>query len=333
MKTTQVYVTNYCVPCENRCKYCLLSYNGRESGVDYKRSEAYAKKFYDWIKENRPDLTFIFYWGYSMEHPGLLEAIDFCKSIGSPMGNFLQFDGMKFRSEDEIRDLLLNIKEHGIRLIDLTFYGTEEYHDRFAARKGDYAYMISILKVANQVGMPVTVDVPVSHENADQLDALMEKMEQYKTENLRFFVPHAEGRGVLLEGVRFSRADYEALSEKVKSRFNTNKFKTEKEWVNGEESFKTENRAVALTLTPENIELFEQMNFAETICYLEQLDEDYYDAVPSMDELIKRYGDGESELFYSSRDLYLRYQRMYIKEHNLNIYDVNDERQCFSRRF
>ena len=106
MKTTQVYVTNYCVPCENRCKYCLLSYNGIESGVDYKRSEAYAKKFYDWIKENRPDLTFIFYWGYAMEHPGLLEALDFCKSIGSPMGNFLQFDGMKFRSEDEIRDLL-----------------------------------------------------------------------------------------------------------------------------------------------------------------------------------------------------------------------------------
>lgn len=333
MKTTQVYVANYCVPCENRCKYCLLSYNGRENGVDYKRSEWFAKRFYEWIKENRPDLTFVFYWGYSMEHPRLAEAIEFCKTIGSPLANFLQFDGMKFRTEEEIRELLVQLKEHGVELIDLTFYGTEEYHDKFAARKGDYAYMMLVLKVANEVDLPVTVDVPLSRENAGQLEAFIEEIEKYKTKSLRFFVPHAEGRGVLLDEVRLSLADYENLSEKVKSRFNANRYKTEKDWVLGENNFDLESRAVALVLTPENIEQFEQMDFLDVICYLEKLDEDYYNVIPPMEELIKLYGDKESELFYSSRDLYLRYQRMYIKEHNLELYDINDERQCFSRRF
>ena len=81
MKTVSINVMNLCVPCENRCRYCLLSYDGKVSGVAYARSEAYAKRFYEWLKVNRPDLSFLFGFGYSMEHPELLHAIDFCQSI------------------------------------------------------------------------------------------------------------------------------------------------------------------------------------------------------------------------------------------------------------
>lgn len=45
MQTVSINVMNLCVPCENRCRYCLLSYDGRVNGVDYKRSERYAKYF------------------------------------------------------------------------------------------------------------------------------------------------------------------------------------------------------------------------------------------------------------------------------------------------
>lgn len=86
MQTKSVYVMNLCVPCENRCRYCLLSYNGKTNGVDYKRSEAYVKRFYDWIQEHRPELSFVFGFGYSMEHPNLFEAIEFLQKIGSPTG-------------------------------------------------------------------------------------------------------------------------------------------------------------------------------------------------------------------------------------------------------
>lgn len=59
------------------------------------------------FQEDRPDLPFLFGLGYSMEHPNLLEAIDFCRSIGSATGEFLQFDGMKFCSRADL-------KNHGI---------------------------------------------------------------------------------------------------------------------------------------------------------------------------------------------------------------------------
>lgn len=332
MKTVSINVMNLCVPCENRCRYCLLSYDGRVNGVEYKRSEAYAQRFYEWLRENRPDLSFLFGFGYSMEHPNLLEAIDFCRSIGSATGEFLQFDGMKFRTDTELEELLHQLQGHGIELIDLTFYGTESYHDRFAARAGDYRLMINTLKQANRVGLDVTVSIPITHENAPQLDELIAELEQYRTQRISCFVPRGEGRGRLLDPIRFSKADYKKLSENVRKRINTNRFKTEKEWI--QSGFPVnEKRVLTVTLTPENVDSFEGMSFEETIAYLEKLDDDYYSAIPTVEELPKIYGDPDGERYYSARDLYLNYQRRYIADHGIEIYDINDERQCFSRRF
>ncbi len=323
---------NLCVPCENRCRYCLLSYDGKINGVDYQRSENYASRFYIWLKKNRPDLSFLFGFGYSMEHPKLLEAIDFCRSIGSASGEFLQFDGMKFRTEQELKLLLTQLKEHGIRLINLTFYGTENYHDRFAARVGDYRLMILTLAMANKVGFDVSVGIPLTHENARQADDLIFELNRYRTKQITCFIPHGEGRGRLLDTVRLTAKDYDELSDDVRNRINRNRFKTESEWLRY--GFNVpQNRTLTVTLTPENIEYFENLPFDETIAYLEKLDDDYYKAVPPVEELARQYGNSEGDRFFSERDLYLHYQYRYLSEHHIDVYDINDERQCFSRRY
>lgn len=332
MKTVSVNVMNLCIPCENRCRYCLLSYDGKVNGVDYKRSEAYAKRFYEWLQINRPDLSFLFGFGYSMEHPDLLEAIDFCQSIGSATGEFLQFDGMRFRTDEELEVLLQQLKTRGIKLIDLTFYGTESYHDRFAARAGDYQLMMRTLAKANDIDLDVTISIPITHENTAQIDELLADLERYDTQRITCFVPHSEGRGRLLDSVRFSAKDYCNLSENVRNRINRNRFKSESEWLCI--GFPTlEKRALTITLTPENIDFFEDMPFDETIAYLEKMDDDYFAAIPNAEELAKIYGDLNGDRYYSARDLYLHYQYRYISDNKIDIYDINDERQCFSRRF
>lgn len=327
-----INVMNLCVPCENRCRYCLLSYDGRVTGVDYYRSQRYAKRFFEWLKENRPELSFLFGFGYSMEHPDLLNAIDFCRSIGSATGEFLQLDGMKFRTDGELETLLCLLKAHGIRLIDLTFYGTQHDHDRFAAREGDYRLMMRTLAMANKIGLDVTVSIPVTRGNQNQLDDLLAELDQYRTQRIICFIPHSEGRGRLLEPIRLSQADYQMLSENVKSRINTNRFRTEREWLKA--GFPVyEKRVLTVTLRPENIDFFENLPFADTIRYLEKLDEDYYTAVPAVEELAKLYGNPAGDRFYSARDLCMHYQRRYLAEYHLDIHDIHDERQCFSRRF
>lgn len=333
MQTVSINVSNLCVPCENRCRYCLLSWDGKLRGVNYDRSLVYARRFYEWLKENRPDLSFAFYYGYSMDHPDLLNSIDFLKEIGSPGGKFLQFDGMKFRDDRQIHTLLTSLKDHGIELIDLTFYGTRDYHDRFAARQGDFDFMMRILKIANEIELPVNTGIALNHENAYQIGELLDQLRFHSLNHVFCFVPHAEGRGETLEPVRFRQADFDALPDRVKEVFNRRKFRPEGEWVREGKFSKPEKRVLTVGLTAENVDFFENLGFSETIAHLEKLDEDYFATIPSLADLAQLYGDPLGDRFYSERDLYLKYQRRYIRENGLALPDMNDERFCFSRRY
>lgn len=332
MQTVSVNVMSLCVPCENRCRYCLLSYNGKENGADYNKSKEYALNFSKWIKENRPELSFLFGFGYSMEHPKLMEEIKFLQSIGSASGEFLQLDGMKIRGEEELKNLLKQLKENGIKLIDLTFYGERDYHDKFAGRKGDFDYMINILKASNEIELDVEIGVAVTDENAEQIDRLIEKFTQFKTKRLFLFVPHCEGRGESLNNIRFSEKGFSLLNEKSRKALNREIFKTESEWLASEYKEK-EKRMICITLTKENFSFFNEMSFDKAISYVEKLDDNYYNAIPSFSDLASIYGEKQGCKFYSQRDLFLKYQKLYIKDNRLNVYDVNDERQCFTRRF
>ena len=147
------------------------------------------------------------------------------------------------------------------------------------------------------------------------------------------FVPHCEGRGASLEDIRLTIDDYESLSDRAKAALNRNIFRTEAEWVREKSLPKTENRMLTLNLTAENIEHFERMDFGETLAYLESLDYEYYRAIPSFEELIGIYADPEGKMMYSARDLFMRYQKLYIADNDLDLYDINNESQHCSRRY
>lgn len=333
MKTTSVAVQTLCVPCHNRCRYCLLSWDGTLPGLDYARSERYARRFHQWLRENRPDLSFQFYFGFSMEHPRLGDAIDFMGSIGSAGGQFLQLDGLAFRDDAQTADFLSSLKGHGIQDINLTLYGTREYHDRFAGRRGDFDYLLTIIRVANSLGLSASVGIPVTQENVRQLPELIALLEQVQLSSLRCFIPHAEGRGASLDPVRLRKQDFISLPPAIQARFNRNAFKTEAEWLSSDPLPIPEKRALTISLTPENVDFFETLPFPDTIAWLEKLDDDYYSALPSIPELMELFGDPGNDALYSFRDLCLHYQRRYIAEHDLRLYDPTDERGCFSRRY
>ena len=192
--------------------------------------------------------------------------------------------------------------------------------------------MMNTLKAANQVGLDVTVSIPLTRENAGQIDELLTELDHYQTVRISCFVPHCEGRGRLLEKVRLTLDDYEHLSDRVKGLFNRERFRPEREWVHAGPLPESESRVLTVTLTPDNVDFFEKMDFASAIAYLEELDDTYYQVNPGFEELLAMYGDPDGMKMYSARDLYMYYQKKYIDAHNIEIYDINDERQCFSRR-
>ena len=331
MITKSINVQNLCVPCYNFCKYCLLSWDGKTIGIDYKRSLNYAKNFYDWLKKNKPDIKFSYSFGYSMEHPDLFNAINFMQKTNSPGGEFLQFDGMKKRNNTELKNFLFQLKSAGIKLINLTFYGNETFHDKFANRQGDYALMLNTFNIALEIGLEVEIGIPVLKENLLQLDELIDVFAN-KSSNLFLFTPHSGGRGKNLLEQKISLNDYNSMSEKAKKYLNRNNNKTPYEWLSNPPA-EVKYRTLQLSLLPSNIVQLENTPFEEVLSYLEQIDNDYYSVIPSFNELLKIYCDNNDLRLYTKKDLYRIYRSKFIDENKLKILDVTDERYSGSFRY
>ena len=149
----------------------LLSSCGGVSGVGYERSALFARRVLSELSE-KPDLRNSFYIGYCMDTPHLWDFIRFSGEYHSPAAGFLQMNGFAFREAAELRPLMRRIREEGVELIDLTFYGTEEYHDGFAGRRGDFRFIVRMLSAAVREGLPVNVSIPLLKGNLNQLEEL-----------------------------------------------------------------------------------------------------------------------------------------------------------------
>ena len=331
MKTTSLNIMDLCVRCYSHCRYCLLSWDGKCLGVEYERSVAYSRRFYEWLKITHKDINFTYYFGYSMDHPALPNAIRFMQETNSPGGEFLQFNGMQMRTRAELDTLFTTIAELGIKLIDLTFYGTKEYHDRFAGRKGDFDLLMDSMGIALEKGLNVEVGIPVTKENLSQIDELLTQLPEDKIK-IFIFTPHSGGRGISLLDAKITMDDYDDLSPHAKKYFNRSRNRTPAEWL-CDPGPAPKNRILTLSLLPSNIDLLEKQAFEDTLKDLEKLDEAYHDKIPDFQGLLKRYADPEDRRLYSKKDLSLIYSKRFMDEENIVVTDVTDERFSGSLRY
>lgn len=332
MKTVSVMVQTLAAPCANRCRYCLLSWDGRTVGAPFDESRAFALNMIEWLKKERPEVRFHYSFGYSMEHPRLFEELDFLNSIGSVMGKMLQMDGMRMRTDAELETLTEGLFEHGVRELNFTFYGTREYHDRFAGRRGDHDLLLRTARAARVAGLSLSAGIPLTIESAPMAEELVDTLRANGIDALRFLVPHSEGRGRLIEEIRLTEAVFLKLPESVRKLLNPRAFMTEADWLKKWLSDELE-RMLIISLTRENIARYTEMGQEAVIAEAEALDESYYSALPQAEELAKMYGDPAGDRFFGRRDLLDRYRKRFIAEKGLKLYDVTDERQTSSRRF
>ena len=326
-------VQNLCVPCSCRCRYCLLSWDGRPAGISWDRSASFARRFINEVRSSHPEISTSFTFGYSMDHPHLREAIRFLKEIGSPQAQFLQCDGMRSRNEAECDDLMGMLREEGVRDLNFTFYGLKEYHDRFAARNGDYDLLMRMIRSALNHGLHISAGIPLTVENISQADMLIDDLKEHGVETMSVFVPHEEGRGKTLSDVRLDKKDLAGLSEESLKLLDCNIYRSEREWITCTDIPEENRRMLLVSLRPDDIERYEKMTADSIIREIEVLDDEYYHAFPDFRELAAEYGDFESSRIYRFRDLFYHYRKLYEKDHRIQIYDVTDERQSGSRRY
>lgn len=329
METVTVNIENLCVPCYCACRHCLLSSKHYATGIDYSRGEKLAKRFYDWLKIHRPEISGMYYIGYCMDTPELTRWIRFNKHY-NPWFNFLQFNGLNYRTSTDLTKLLRDVMGAGIEMIDLTFFGLASYHDRFAGRKGDFQWLLQILDAASAEGLAINGSICLTKENIDQIPELIQLLRVSGLKKYILFLPHSKGRGKHLKHLRLTAEELNALPEDILLHFMKTPHLTQEQWLSKDSLPLLEKRNLTLSLTPDNIEMLEGMTPEEMLEYIERKDDLYYHATPTAEELAQMYGDPSSHQLYRYRDLLLQWQQEYWQAHILTIDDMNDERYDFS---
>ena len=144
MQTISIGIMNLCAPCGCACRYCLLRSCKQAEGVDYERGKRLAERFFAWGRDKGLPEPPFYNVGFCAEYPQLLENIAFNRANGWIGARFLQCNGIAIRPEEETDRWLSRIKAAGIERIDTTFFGDRACHDAFAARDGDYDFMLKI---------------------------------------------------------------------------------------------------------------------------------------------------------------------------------------------
>ena len=333
IQTDSVMLQNLCVPCGCRCRYCLLSWDGRPVGTTWERGTAYAERFRDWALARRPALRVSYTFGYSMEHPDLKAALRTLRRFGSPQAEFLQCDGLRLRDARETRALAELLAGEGVKKLNFTVYGLPAYHDRFAGRAGDFDNLLRLMTAAGEAGLGISAGIPLTLENVGQIGELLALLrERADPQSIFLFVPHEEGRGVLLDKLRITRRALDTLPPEALALLNRRLYRPEGEWIRTGDFVPETKRTLLISLRADTIDRCEGMEPAALIRELEALDDAYYAAYPSLEELADRYGDPDGQGLYRQRDLFYHYRRLYAAEHPTSVYDVTDERQSGSRR-
>ena len=333
METSSVMLQSLCVPCDNHCRYCLLSSCGHTEGAPWDKSVSLARRYLRELKEQRPALSSSFVFGYSMEHPKLRQALQTLRDLGSPMADFLQCDGMRLRGEEECEALIKLFQEERVRELNFTLYGLREYHDRFAGRRGDFDFLFRLMKKAREAKLPFTAGIPLTRENISQAENLINEIREAGVSRVRLFIPHEEGRGKALSAVRLRFGDLLFLSSDARALLNKKIYKPEADWLKEENAVRENKRAILLSIRQDNLEELQKETALSAVARAEALDDQYYAAFPSFGELAERYGDHNGDQLYRYRDLFAHYRALYLREHPICVYDVTDERQTGSRRY
>ena len=329
MKTVAVNIENLCAKCHSACRHCLLNSQHKITGVDYHRGEAFAKKFYSWLKENKPDLGGMYYVGYSMDFPELPQYADyFVEQTGM---HHLMFDGMGFCSDAAMKVLLERLQAAGISQLHFTFYGTENDHDRFAGRTGDFDNMMRTASIAKTLGMSASAGIMVTEENAEQIDGLYRNLFDKGISPLSLLLPHGKGRGYRLSEHRLTKETLKQLPEYIQDKFPDSRYKTEADWLTIGTFPSPKERHLTLSLTPENVDRLENMQPADIISELEAMDEVFYKRIPDVYTLAAQYGRKDNTQLFRFRDLYLQWMKRYLEENPIRP-DMTDERYSFSTR-
>jgi len=257
----------------------------------------------------------------SLPNDQLVDYISFKNAYDLPGKDYMSLNGLPLYSQEELRNLLSILSQTGIRVVNLSFFGIENIHDKFARRFGDFDYLLTIARIITEYGLlrsesiflrkPTLKILPELVRMLDNIPGLAER-------HFSFF--DYRGLAVKLDDERPEYTDITALPDNILENINFNTYRPEAEWyrriMSNELPMKT-LRVHSIVVNNRNANYLEREPCDKILASLQKREEQRRIIEPSLISLANIYGDKEGYKMYALRDLEWKWMlNFYIDQQN-----------------
>jgi len=278
--------------------------------VSYERARHIAERFIAWAQgvpgcELRVEFGIGF--SYDIELPKLIDYISFRRDNDMGGWDYLPLNGLGLRTREELAHLLASLQSVGLRMANLSFYGTRESHDSFARRRGDFEYLLLMAQVMAELGLARSEFILVRKSALSELPRLLEILDAIPGREQR--VPSLcdyLGRAANREEERLEEQDLQALPAALRDGIGRDHYRTEASWMQAilaDELPPKSKLIYVIGVRDNNADYLENEACEEILRTWRERDDQRRASGPSLAQVAEQYGDPTGRRLYALRDL------------------------------
>lgn len=176
-------------PCAHICRYCLVSETRKGSKLPFARFETLVHRFYDWKASGQTDIDIRTFIGPSFDYD--LDVLGGVRRLRARRGrafDILNLGGLRIRDAAQLKTWLDERQAAGIVGFHTSLAGSDQTHDRWNGRRGDFDYQMSILRMAGERGMVRQERLFVAKSTLPAFDRLLDVLDALPGEAARRIV-------------------------------------------------------------------------------------------------------------------------------------------------
>lgn len=328
MLTPYVALDWNAVPCMNRCRHCYACAGDQPiTSVSYERFKALVEKFLGWASQfDQPGKHVIPGPGESSEFPlpVLIDIIRMRRKMDNPGWNYINMNGIRFRTREELIELYSALKDAGIILVNLSFHGYGQDHDAYAGRRGEFDFLLLMADVIAELGLDRSETILLRKPTLNTLPSLLHTLNAIPDLSQR--IPNMIdylGRGIDVDNERLELDDLNSLPESLHKGIDSDRYRSESAWIESLAHDDTTPKTSAIyfiQIRDDNIDWLEREDCEAILQNIRERDNTRRALEPSLNELALAYGDPGSHKLCRLRDLEVKWPVMFWRERDAKVY-------------
>ena len=313
--------------CCNHCAFCSAGEKHLEN-IPFKRYVNIVERFLDWQEREKPEIVLASAIGYThatMTYEQSKIYRELCER-GHYRPLPLQMNGCIFMPEDDLARMMEGHRRAGYEVYSQTYTGFRSLHDKWAGRKGEFDYLMTMANVASELGYIRQEQILLTKRSLPELGKLVDALEKLDCPYTReIYQPSYTGWAKRLERDRIDRKDLDQVPKDLRKYLKVEDPLTHSAHLSEAETIswvRTNYRDdllrdayVAAPLTEQNLEWMENEDCDAIFENIIARYRDVYDRLPKMTELCELYGDEKNDKLYGLYELERKWSGQYISSH------------------